>query len=71
MGIVECEIINILLSYGNISEKFEGVLIGTNPEGEVGEVVVKKERKVYEEIYLSLQEDEIEFATGLFKEIYK
>ncbi|WP_099714432.1 DNA primase [Flavobacterium sp. 11] len=70
LGIVECEIINILLSYGNISEKFEGVLIGTNPEGEVGEVVVKKERKVYEEIYLSLQEDEIEFATGLFKEIY-
>ncbi|MDI5893577.1 DNA primase [Flavobacterium algoritolerans] len=70
LGIVECEIINILLSYGNISEKFEGVLIGTNTEGEVGEVVVKKERKVYEEIYLSLQEDEIEFATGLFKEIY-
>nr|WP_315206806.1 DNA primase [uncultured Flavobacterium sp.] len=70
LGIVECEIINILLSYGNISEKFEGVLIGTNPEGEVGEVLVKKERKVYEEIYLSLQEDEIEFATGLFKEIY-
>ncbi|MDI5948982.1 DNA primase [Flavobacterium yafengii] len=70
LGIVECEIINILLSYGNVSEKFEGVLIGTNPEGEVGEVVVKKERKVYEEIYLSLQEDEIEFATGLFKEIY-
>ncbi|MFV8321342.1 DNA primase [Flavobacterium sp. LB3P21] len=70
LGIVECEIINILLSYGNISEKFEGVLIGTNPEGEVGEVLVKRERKVYEEIYLSLQEDEIEFATGLFKEIY-
>ncbi|MDI5896896.1 DNA primase [Flavobacterium yafengii] len=70
LGIVECEIINILLSYGNVSEKFEGVLIGTNPEGEVGEVVIKKERKVYEEIYLSLQEDEIEFATGLFKEIY-
>ncbi|WP_188048787.1 DNA primase [Flavobacterium sp. GP15] len=70
LGIVECEIINILLSYGNVSEKFEGVLIATNPEGEVEEVVVMKDRKVYEEIYLSLQEDEIEFATGLFKEIY-
>ena len=70
LGIVECEIINILLSYGNISEKFEGVLIETNSEGEVEEVVVKEERKVYEEIYLSLQADEIEFATGLFKEIY-
>lgn len=70
LGIVECEIINILLSYGNVIEKFEGILIGANPEGEVGEISVKKERKVYEEIYLSLQEDEIEFATGLFKEIY-
>ena len=70
LGIVECEIINILLSYGNVFEKFEGVLIQTNPEGEVEEVVVKEERKVYEEIYLSLQADEIEFATGLFKEIY-
>jgi DNA primase len=70
LGIVECEIIKILLTYGNIYETFEGVLIGTNSDGEVADVPVNKERKVYEEIYLSLQEDEIEFASVLFREIY-
>ena len=70
LGIVESEIIKILLLYGNISEVFEGILIETNSEGEVGDVAVKKETKVYQEIYLSLQEDEIEFATILFKDIY-
>ncbi len=70
LGIVESEIIKILLLYGNISEVFEGILIDTNSEGEVGDVDVKKETKVYQEIYLSLQEDEIEFTTILFRDIY-
>jgi DNA primase len=70
LGIVESEIIKILLLYGNISEVFEGILIDTNSEGEVGDVEVKKETKVYQEIYLSLQEDEIEFASILFRDIY-
>jgi len=70
LGIVEREIIKMLLLYGNVSEIFEGVLIDTNSDGEVGDVIVNNKKKVYEEVYLSMQEDEIEFATVLFRGIY-
>jgi len=72
LGIVEREIIKILLLYGNISETFEVDLIDVDSEGKIKEenVVVKKERKVYEQIYLSLQEDEVTFTTSLFRNIY-
>jgi len=67
---LERKIIEILLLYGNRSEEFEDVLLKTNEEGEVVEVTEKKEYKVYQRIYLSLQEDEIELANPLFRVIY-
>jgi DNA primase len=67
---IERDIIKNLLLYGNVSEKFEEILVTTNEEGDVVEVAVDKEMKVYQKIYLSLQEDEIEFATDVFKNIY-
>jgi DNA primase len=67
---LERTIIKILLLYGNIKEEFEDVLLKTNANGEVENTIEKKEYFVYQRVYLSLQEDEVELANPLFKEIY-
>ncbi len=67
---LERKIIEILLLYGNRTEEFEDVLLKANDEGEIVEAIEKKEYKVYQRIYLSLQEDEVELANPLFREIY-
>lgn len=56
--------------YGHKVEEFEDILLRSNEEGVVENIVERKEYKVYQRIYLSLQEDEVELANPLFKEIY-
>ncbi len=68
---LERKIIEILLLYGNHEEQFEDVILKANEDGELIEVVEKKDYKVFQRIFLSLQEDEIELANPLFKEIYE
>jgi DNA primase len=70
LGNVEREIIKILLLYGNHKEVFDDVLMKANEDGEIKPFIEKKEYKVFNKIYLSLQEDEIDFTTVKFKEIY-
>jgi DNA primase len=67
---LERKIIEILLLYGNKTEEFEDVLLKTNGEGEIEDVIEKKEYKVFQRIYLSLQEDEVELANPLFRDIF-
>ena len=67
---LERKIIEILLLYGNKTEEFEDVLLKANEEGEIENVVEKKEYKVFQRIYLSLQEDEVELANPLFRDIF-
>ncbi|PWA06506.1 DNA primase [Flavobacterium psychrotolerans] len=67
---LEKKIIEILLSYGNKIEEFEDILLKSNKEGEIENITEKKEYKVYQRIYLSLQEDEVELSNPLFREIY-
>jgi DNA primase len=67
---LEHKLIEILLLYGNLEDEFEDVIIATNPQGELVEVKELKRYKVFNRIYLSLQEDEVEFANPLFKAIY-
>ncbi|WP_310559997.1 DNA primase [Flavobacterium sp.] len=67
---LERKIIEILLLYGNKTEEFEDVLLKTNEAGEIEDVIEKKEYKVFQRIYLSLQEDEVELANPLFRNIY-
>nr|WP_309758039.1 DNA primase [Flavobacterium sp.] len=67
---LERKIIEILLLYGNKNEEFEDVFLRTNAEGEIETVVEKREYKVYQRIYLSLQEDEVELANPLFRDIF-
>ncbi|MGO4819278.1 DNA primase [Flavobacterium sp. W22_SRS_FP1] len=71
LGNVEREIIRILLLYGNRTENFEEILMKSNGEGEIIEVSEFKELKVFQKIFLSLQEDEVEFASPIFRSIYE
>jgi DNA primase len=67
---LERKIIEILLLYGDKTEEFEDVILKANEEGELDEVSERKEYKVFQRIYLSLQEDEIELANPMFLGIY-
>ncbi|TRW99983.1 DNA primase [Flavobacterium gawalongense] len=67
---LERKIIEILLLYGNKTEEFEDAFLKTNEDGEIENVLEKKEYKVYQRIYLSLQEDEVELANPLFRDIF-
>ncbi len=67
---LERKIIEILLLYGNKTEVFEDVLLKANAEGEIENNIEKNEYKVYHRVFLSLQEDEVELANPLFRDIY-
>ncbi len=67
---LERKIIEILLLYGNRTEEFEDVLLKANEEGEIENFIEKKVCKVYQRIFLSLQEDEVELANPLFRDIF-
>jgi DNA primase len=67
---LEHKIIEILLIYGNVEDEFEDILLKANEAGEMVEVKELNKYKVYQRIYLSLQEDETELANPLFKSIY-
>lgn len=68
---LEREIIKILLIYGNAEEQFVEVLLETNDNEEVIEVEHKVVNKVYKQVFLSLQEDEVELTNPLFRTIYE
>jgi DNA primase len=67
---LEHKIIEILLLYGNVEEEFEDNLLKAGENGEMIEVKEMNKYKVYQRIFLSLQEDETELANPLFKSIY-
>ncbi|MBS7233179.1 DNA primase [Flavobacterium psychroterrae] len=67
---LERKVIEILLLYGDKTEEFEDVLLKNNDEGEVVMVSEKRQYKVFQRIYLSLQEDEVELSNNLFRDIY-
>ena len=67
---LERKIIEMLLLYGSQEAEFEDYILKTNEEGEMIEEKEINTVKVHQRIYLSLQEDEVELANPLFKEIY-
>ena len=67
---LERKIIEILLLYGAVEEEFEDVFLKPDDYGELKQVSEMRNYKVYERIYLSLQEDETELANPLFRDIY-
>lgn len=67
---LERKIIELLLLYGTEEEDFEELTLETNESGEITYKSEIIQTKVYEKIYLDLQEDEIEFANEEFKGLY-
>ena len=70
LSILEKEIIRILLLYGNKETDFIDFV---EVEDEEGRIHVEKENytnQVSKELYLNLQDDEIEFSNPIFKTIY-
>ncbi len=70
LEILEKHLIEILLLYGNKEADFIDYFEEENEDGEFE--IVKKiyTNKISEEIYLHLQDDEIEFSNPVFKNIY-
>ncbi|MDT0559046.1 DNA primase [Ichthyenterobacterium sp. W332] len=68
---LERKIIEILLLYGNTSEEFEDLVLKENETtGDLElEPVIHKSR-VFEKIYLDLQDDEMQFSNMSFKKLY-
>ncbi|MDR9456450.1 MAG: DNA primase [Salegentibacter sp.] len=67
---LEKKIISLLLLYGKEEEEFEDLLL---KEKENGELVLEPEiqkARVFEKIFLDLQEDEIAFTNSDFQQIY-
>lgn len=70
MYLLERKLIEILLLYGNYEEAFDVYVYRANEDDEVEMVKETVTRKVLDQVYLSLQEDEMEFTNPLFKAIY-
>ncbi|MAM20051.1 MAG: DNA primase [Christiangramia sp.] len=70
--ILEKTIIKILMLYGSMEEDFEDLLLKQNEE--TGDLVLEPEThhaKVFEKIFLDLQEDEIALSNDEFRELYQ
>jgi len=67
---LERKIIEMLLLYGNQKQEFEDLVLKENDEGELVLEPEVVEAKVYEKVYLDLQEDEIELTNAQFRAIY-
>ena len=67
---LEQKIIEMLLLYGSQTEDFEDLILKENEEGVLILEPVIHKAKVFEKIYLDLQEDEMQFSNENFKTIY-
>ncbi|WP_420321737.1 DNA primase [Flagellimonas sp.] len=67
---LERKIIEMLLLYGNQKQEFEDLVLKENEEGDLVLEPEVVEAKVYEKVYLDLQEDEIELTNEQFRMIY-
>ncbi|MCB0454940.1 MAG: DNA primase [Aequorivita sp.] len=67
---LEQKIIELLLLYGNVEEDFEELILEADEKGEITLKPETHKSRVFEKIYLDLQEDEIEFTNPEFKELY-
>ena len=67
---LERQIISILLKYGAEEILFEDIILNKNEKGDIEESKKEIRSKVFEKIYLDLQQDEIKFTHEPFKEIY-
>ena len=67
---LERNIISLLLLYGQEEVSFEDVVMQSDQEGKIVLIPTNITVKVYEKIYLDLQQDEVELSTQSFRELY-
>ena len=67
--LLERKIIEVLILYGNKDVEFEETYFKINEDGEEENYTEKRTLKVFEKIYMNLQEDEIEFSNPIFKNL--
>ena len=70
LDILEKEIIRILLLYGNEEVGFTNVVEVENAEGKITEEIQEYISPVFKELYLNLQDDEVEFTNSIFQKVY-
>ena len=68
--VLEQQIISILVRYGAHAVIFQDDVLETDEAGEVVHIRQNQELKIYEKIFLDLQQDEIELADPVFHELY-
>jgi DNA primase len=67
---LERKLIELLLLYGDAEEEFEELILETNEKGEIGFKPEIVKARVFEKVFLDLQDDEIEFTNEGFKILY-
>ena len=67
---LERKIIELLLLYGNQEAEFEDLILKETSSGELELEPIKQQIRVFEKIFLDLQEDEMVFSNDQFKGLY-
>lgn len=67
---LERKLIELLLLYGTDQQQFEDLILRKNEEGNLVYEPEQLQARVYEKIYLDLQQDEIELTHKEFRDIY-
>lgn len=70
LEVLEHDLVKYLLLHGDETHTFTDIILKVDEEGNIKEQEIQQELKIYEKIYLELQEDEIHFANPFFKDIY-
>lgn len=71
MLILERQIVGILIQYGNVEASFEELYIRSDGEGNLIEESKTIQTKVYEKVFLDLQQDEVELVQPDFQKLYQ
>ena len=67
---LEKQIISILIQYGNHEASFDELIISSDKDGNLIEESKIIHSKVYEKVFLDLQQDEVEFIHPEFRSLY-
>ena len=68
--LLEYKIISVLANYGNQITAFEDMVLQEDEKGDLEMISHAQEYRVYEKIFLDLQQDEIAFSDPMFKKLY-
>ena len=68
---LEKDVLSLLILYGHKHVVFDNIYIAYDEKGKEIEKIEKDPKYIFEKVYVSLQQDEIEFANPVFKQVYE